>query len=305
MPSANPYSRLIQVDVSPVDETNTSSVTSISALSDGSIDTIGIKFHVEQTILGIPGFSEITFYNLSVDKRALFNQPCLKIVVKVGTETTGLQEIYSGGIINSYTRRVGANFVTTVYCHTFTTQFIQSKDTVTFSAYTALVDILKSLSDNLKAKWDTSRITVPSSMRLGSGGFSYAGQTEDILNKLALQYGFSWTILPNGVFQAMLDGTNFNRNHIVSYRTGNLMTAVPSLEGPFKIMYAVRVQAYLNPSVWAGDFVTLESKINPQLNKDWLIHNLSFDGSTVDNEWTMNLDCKVMNPASGLWGSFK
>jgi hypothetical protein len=152
----------------------------------------------------------------------------------------------------------------------------------------------------MQINFDEKRIDIPDTLKIGAGGFSFEGNTKDILTKLAMQYGFSWTII-NDSLQALQDGKDFPRSHLVSYKNNTLMSCLPSLEGVMKVMYAVKVKAYLNPLIWAGDSIQVESYVNSRLNRSYMCFDISFDGSTFDDLWTMDINCKITNPNAQEW----
>jgi hypothetical protein len=282
-----PFSRQIEVLIYPVNELvgrtlKMNKQNAIRLYSDGTQNTIRISFHVEQNILSVPGFSSIKLYNLTPETRLLISTPgAWRCEINVGTETMGMQEIW---------------------CHANFIEKMTSFQTQSWRAYCPMQDVLKDCATNLGVKWDSSRVDIPN-LVIGGGGFAFAGMTTDCLDKLALQYGFSWTII-NDCLQILNDGRSFPRSHLISYKNSVLLSATPSLDGPMKIMYAVLIRAYLNPMIWAGDYINLESQVNADLNGSWLVHSINFDGSTFGDDWTMTLDCKVRNPQAQEWGSF-
>jgi hypothetical protein len=303
-----PFSRKIEVLIYPVNELvgrtlKMNKENAIRLFSDGTQDTLRISFHVEQNILTVPGFSSIKLYNLTPQTRLAISTPgAWRCEINVGTETMGMQEIYSGAVIKGITEKIGPDVITTLWCHANFIERMTSFQTRTWRAFSPIQDVLKDCAKELGVKWDASRVDIPN-FEIGSGGFAFAGLTKDALDKLAFQYGFSWTI-SNDCLQVLQDGKSFPRAHSVSYKNNVLMSAIPSLDGPMKIMYAVLVKAYMNPMIWAGDYIVLESSVNSDLNGSWLVHSINFDGSTFSDEWMMTMDCKVRNPQSQEWGSF-
>lgn len=313
MPNAStyegtPFYRQIECFIYPVNELvarqrsmNTSSAKRI--FSDGTQDTLRVSFHVEQNILTMPGYAIIKIYNMKPETRLSLSTPgAWRIELNVGTDTLGLQELFSGAIIAGETEKQGPDVITTLWCHSNYIERMVSFHTRSYASAHPIKDILKECANTMQIKYDESRILLPD-LKIGLGGFSFAGNTRDLLTKLAFQYGFSWSIV-NDCLQILQDGKTFPRAHLVSYKNNTLLSALPSLEGIMKIMYAVKVRAYLNPVIWAGDYIQLESNVNSSLNNSYLAHSISFDGSTFDDTWTMEIDCKIQNPGTQEWTGF-
>lgn len=307
--------RRIFVDVYPVSETEVEAKkwgakVARQFVADGTRNTLSISFQIEQTILGLPNQSVIKLYNLSQDSRSYLSRPNLKVELSIGVAQVGLekekvQELYSGGIIRCVSERKGTEIETTLWCHTFAANYMQSNALISFAAYTPLVDVLKFLCDKLEAKWDDSRVQLPADdLKLGAGGFSFCGQVEEAMFKIDMQFGISTSVQSNGTFQVLKQDGSFERYVEVSHIRKNLVSATPVVSGVMRIMYAVNIVAYLDPIVWPGDSVKLVSQVNDFLNGNWMIHTIVYSGSSFGNDWIMALDCKVKNPGSPIAGSF-
>jgi hypothetical protein len=303
-----PFYRQIEVLVYPVSELvarqkNMNKNSAKRIFSDGTQDTLRVSFHVEQNILTIPGYAIIKIYNMTPETRLNLSTPgAWRLELNVGTDTLGMQELFSGAVIAGETEKQGPDVVTTLWCHSNYVERMVSFHTKAYASAYNIKDILKECAGIMQLKYDESRILIPE-LKIGLGGFAFAGNTRDLLTKLAFQYGFSWSVV-NDCLQVLQDGKTFPRVHLISYKNDTLLSALPSLEGIMKIMYAVKVRAYLNPLIWAGDYIQLESTVNSSLNGGYLCHSISFDGSTFDDTWTMDINCKIQNPGTQDWTGF-
>lgn len=287
--------RAIELLVFPVAE-NSGWMDDSQALriySDGTRDSLAMSATVEKSIMGIPNSSTVTIYNLKAETRNALNSPSLKAILRVSDPYSNgkFQEIYTGGILASFSQRQGPDIVTTVYILEKCIKLMSSVERVSFGGYTSVNEGLR----KLKTLLGVSKVVIkgiPESRQFYSGGFSFAGQPIDLLNKLAFQEGFSWNF-ENGELNIIADDYVSDYSVPVTYMD-TLIQATPILTGAWKTQNGIAVKAYLMPWLTVGNRIDVESKTNPACNrKDLRIHTIKINVSTFGNQWEMDMNCYI------------
>lgn len=117
------------------------------------------------------------------------------------------------------------------------------------------------------------------------------GTPIDMLNKLAFQEAFSWSIDDDNLL--ILADNKFTGNSVTFTPENGLISAVPILSGPMYEQSGVKMVAYPTPMLQCGDLVKIESKINAKaVNRANLrANNIVFNLSTYSNQWEMEVSC--------------
>lgn len=287
--------RAVELLVFPVSEKSgwLDDSRAVRIYSDGSRDTIGMTCSIEKSIMGVPSSSTVVIYNLSSETRNALNSPSLKAVIRVSDPYSNgkMQEIYSGGILACTSQRQGADIVTTLFILVKCADLMSSAITKSWAGYAKLADVLSDLASEL----GVSNVVVngiSEDRKLYSGGFSFAGQPIDILNKLAFQEGFCWS-LDNDELVIIGDDYVSTRTIFITHND-YLIQATPLLTGAYKTQNGVIVKAYLIPWISVGDTLSVSSIINPICNQNNLrVHVIKMNLSTISNQWEMELTCYI------------
>jgi hypothetical protein len=296
-----PFLRQISVYVWQFDET-TSLPKGMARryFADGTLQHYRIAFKICKSIYGTPNNSRVTMYNLSQASRASLQTPNQKVMVEAGWSTFPPYQLFTGGLYRAKSERHEADIVTDLIMLTGVTGQAGATTANTFSEGTPLLQILKKLVQQLPdVKFDERRISSSLlSVKIGYKGLTLAGRVKDLLDKLALQYGFSWSV-QDGVFQALADGAGFAQNVIsISTEDELLYMISPMLEGSMQKQIGVNIKAFLVPSVMPGDMVSVESSVSPHLSGMYKIHTISYMGDSHSNDWMMEIQ-SFKDPVSG------
>jgi len=285
------FIRQVEVLIGPLTEGKGGNpAQALRLFSDGSRDGLRIAFRVQKSIISVPNYSTILFYNLNEDTRALLNNANLQITISAGWANSGkLPLIFSGGVLTSFSERQGADIVTRVNALTMGDTLSRAIGSFTFKSGMYVADcLLKVMSTADGVKIDTSAIKI-STDKVSKGGISFAGQVKDLLDMMGRQYGFSWSI-QDGIFQAVGDNVTLPGNPVVlNGNDGSLISANPLLAGPLQITRGVRIKAILQPHVTVGKTVTVVNSANPGLDNDYKIHLIDFQGDTFSNDWFVDI----------------
>jgi hypothetical protein len=304
MASERPFIRQVWVKIDPPIDPDTGlpfpgRVFTTELFGDGSRNSIRIGFSIHKSKICIPTPSQIYIYGLSPQTRNELGKPIVKdngqrlysvITVTVGWQNFPRYEIYKGQIMGTFTQKQGTEIKTTIVALSGLGEISGSVISRTFSETTTLGTVLDQLSKQMGLK--ISRISPSvSAQKIGFKGISFAGKVEGWLNKLANEYGFSWSVL-DGQLQIQGDSENFGRHYPanaakISAKTGTLFSLMPMLSGPMQLQTGVEINALLVPNVRPGDLIPVESEINPQGQLWYEVHNITYNGDTGGSEWNM------------------
>lgn len=281
--------REIELYIGPLREFETkkdSRSIGIQLISNGNIGTPKIHVSCEKTIISATNQCVITIWNLSQKTISALKTAGASVKVYVGYEGKEKTLLFTGGIYSVKTDRQGPDFVTTLTCLAGASNMIRA---VTSKSYAAGVD-LKSAVMELAQQIpgitpDPANINLKGT--IGYAGWSFVGSTKDALDKLAYQFGFSWSI-DNGTFKAVQDGATTGQRILLNSATG-LRKVSPRLTGPLQIQEGVDILSQFVPNVNPGSTVRVVSETNPDLNGDHTCYTVGFDLCPKDETWDMSI----------------
>lgn len=287
MTSNTPFIRQVELLVGPLSEDAGGGSTSdaLRIFSDGSRNGLRVKFSIKKTLTGAPNASVIEVMNLKRESMERIRASLAKVRLSVGWKNTGLSLLASGGILSSLTEKDGTDSATKMQVLDGYGGQVKGVTNKTFGGNSSISDVVKELAQSMPGV-NIGDIDVDG--LIGSGGLSISDRSADALDKIASQYGFSWSV-QDGTFQAIQDTRTFNRVSEISTRSRNLIRAVPILSGPMQIESGVEITAVMDSRVSPGNQVKLESAVNPNLNGIYKIHEVDFEGDTMDNNWIMKI----------------
>jgi hypothetical protein len=133
---------------------------------------------------------------------------------------------------------------------------------------------------------DPTKINV--SGTIGYKGFSYAGSTKNGLQKLADQYGFSWSI-NNGTFVAMDDMSGRQTSILLNANSG-LKEVSPRMFGINQVQEGVDISSIYVQGVDAGQIIRVVSSVSPEMTGSYTCHTIDYDLSPKENQWDMTIN---------------
>lgn len=282
------FNRELVIEIGPFAEWegNKGGQIGIKIVSNGNLNTLKADINCQKNILAIPNNAEVRIWNLKTTTRQAFKKAGLSIKVYAGYEGGDHELLFSGSIEATKTRRVGADIVTTLICMTGSglTKSIFSK---TYEKGVPVSQIVTEMAQEIPGiVVDPTKITV--SGTIGSGGFSYAGSTRNGLQKLADQYGFSWSI-NNGTFVAM-DDLSGRQTNILLNRNSGLKEVSPRMFGINQIQEGVDISSTYVMGIDAGHIIRVESGVSPELSGKYTCHTIDYDLSPKENQWEMTIN---------------
>jgi hypothetical protein len=346
--SAQPWIRNIEVILGPLGELDLSQGppkpnpnNGKRIFSDGSQAGLRVRFTVKKHIVSTGAPTTIEIYNLSESTRQAIKNKLTSVAINVGyANITGMRNIFSGSVLSCFSYREGADIVTSLSALQFyggltqickiemmpdnegiaqSGQIIVGADKLTkkveFHSSGAdgsgmtLYGIVKTLGQSIAGVFFDPELVIVPNVTFSGKGLAFRGQIQDILNKLARQYGFSWFI-DAARFYAVTDGSAIStRPVIISSDNGYLIRAEPMFEGPAQGQIGVSITSVLNPliDIKPGARVQLKSTINPGLNNaanqtyisndqglGYIVTDLTHSGDSHSSQWQTHMECKYM-----------
>ena len=281
--AVHPYIRNMELLIGPLPEWKGGGDQdqALRIFSDGSQDTLRVRFDVRKEMPSTATPSIISIYNLGPKYRAMLNQIDAQIVLNVGWENTGMVQIFRGSLLAATHYREGASIVTKILSLAAYDSMIRTVVAVSFVGGTSIKEIVTGLAKMLPSVSVDEKLILLDERTVGSQGKSFTPMpVNEALDQMARIYGFSWWV-DKGVFHALQDGQVFPSGMVlISSDNGLLMRAEPMLCAPFQKEMGVSIQSLLQPKIDIGRKVRLESNINPQLNNDYVVHILSHTGDS-------------------------
>lgn len=248
----------------------------IRVLADGSNDHLRVQVETQKTVTGEPNRSTISITGLSRETRRAIHANLTRVQCIAGYQSSASSAaiLCSGALMSALTVRQGPDLVTRLV-------ILDGMGGMTRGAYsraylggTPVASVIKELAASMPG------VTVgPINVKgnLFPKGLQLSGSSTSQLNKMADQYGFSWSV-QNGVFQAITDGTDTGNVFSFSSKT-NLIQCVPLLNGPLQVQVGIEVTAKFEARIKPGDRMIVQSDINPQLSGTYTptAVNSSFD----------------------------
>ena len=297
MIEALPYRRRVRVLIGPLEEWRGGGNEKLSAVleGDGTQSGLRIKFQVYQHVISTATPTVIQVYNLSRELRNELQKSEIQIALWVGWYETDMVLLYTGSLLQTVHYRQGPDIVTNLLSNAAFGGFSRTVLSQTFAGGSKLRDIVLNLARRIPGVTvDPKNVNISTSKRIGNQGLSFALPINEALDDLSRAYGFSWRV-ENKIFYAIVDGTYLgNIRPIISHKNGFLLRCEPMLSGPMQQKIGVSINSILNPYVKAGGLVELDSAVNPQLNKNYVVHELFHTGDTHGSTWDTHIQSFVV-----------
>lgn len=248
----------------------------VRVVADGTNQNLRVAFNVNKTITGAPNQIDVSIWGLSRQTLQQVRGNLSRIQIVAGylssADSAGL--VASGGILSAIPERQGADIVLRLTALDGYGGMVRGAYSRSFDGRTPISSVIQDIATSLPGV-TVGQIDVDG--QLFQKGQQFSGSTTGQLNRLADQYGFSWSV-QDGVFQAVSDQRDTGRDFFFTSEL-NLITAVPLLNGPLAANVGVEVTAKFDARMKPGDRMTIQSSINPSLNGSYKATsvNLSFD----------------------------
>lgn len=274
-------------------------VSAVKLVCNGNSTSLRIDASVSKSIRTLENTARITLYNLSKEARDVLRKKNISVRLYAGEENKEKELVYAGGVLSAISFRQGPNIITKLSCRTGVGPSVRSTAAVSYTYETKVQDIVKSLAEKFPGVVvDPTNIKIDGS--IGYAGWSFVGMTKDGLNKLAKQFGFSWTI-QDGTFVAIKDGTA-KKGRLLLDKSNGLRKVSPRLIGPMEVQEGVDIQATYNPGVNPGSSIRYKSWFDDKIHS-FNVYSVDYELAPKTGNWEMNISSfSGMNIAgSGTW----
>lgn len=255
-------------------------------VTTGDQDELHVRFNIKKTILGAPNSSTIVVDNLAENTRQRIRQNLTSAQLSVSSGQD-MRIIFSGGVLSSVSTPRWPVIETSINALDGFGAMTFGQFRRTYSTSVAISDVLREIASTFPGV-TVGNVDVDGF--LGPKGGSYYGRAQNILDNLADNWGFSWSI-QNGVFQAYQDNRTSNRSFLISHRSGTLISAVPILNGPLQQVTGVEITTRLDPRIIPGDSITLESNVAPDLDGEYKATTVEYNGDSHGTTWETKIQC--------------
>lgn len=257
---------------------------------------VHISFSVKRTESTQTNSTTITFWNLTQAQiSTLMTTGCtIEIMASYGSS---MPVIFTGTMENVQEELDGADRKVTIeaadaFAETYETVVSVSYDEGV-SAYKVLTDIAETLGTPVV--YSSSALSTLQSGAF-SGGYSYVGYAQGVLDDVCEETGLSWTI-QNGILQVSADGEGVNTYiHVLRKETG--LIRIPKRLYSSEVssnetgttedaLYGYEVEYLMNGAIGVGDTVYLESDI---VTGKFLVSTLTITGDNLEGDWTCTAD---------------
>lgn len=283
------FNRELVFEIGPFGEWETvkDSQVGIRIVSNGNINTLKATLHCQKNIVAVPNNAEIRIWNLKPSTRQALKKAGLYIKAYAGYEGGSHELLFSGSIEATKTKRVGADIVTTLVCLTGSSALVRSTFSKTYEQGVPVSQIVTEMAQSIPGiVVNPTKINV--SGTIGYKGFSYMGSTKFGLQKLADQYGFSWSI-NNGTFVAIED-LKSRQTTILLNRNSGLKEVSPRMFGIMQVQEGVDISCVYTQGIEAGHVVRVVSGVSPELSGSYTCHTIEYDLSPKENQWDMRIE---------------
>lgn len=263
--------------------------------SSGLSDELRMVFRIEKNIgyMGMPNVFEISLYNLSNATKQLLSKEAIAIEFQLGYEEglDGVVKVARGGISTVSSERDEGDIKTTITCFDGLAGIAEANSSRSYLGSIALAKIIKDLASDIPGvEVSEYNIKLDNNKVVGSKGRVFSGRTSTILDKLAREFGFNWSI-QLGVFKVLQDDFTQGNLYQISTQAGNLINASPRLDNVNQVINGIDITTVLDPRIQPGDLIELTSTVNPVLNNTYQITTITHIGDTHGDTWVSEIQC--------------
>lgn len=248
----------------------------VRIVADGTMRNLRVAFSAQKGITGSPNTLDMEIYGLSLVtmQSVRGNLSRIQVIAGYSSSADSASIVASGAILAAIPEMRGPDAVLTIKALDGYGGMVRSAYSRAFDGRTPISTVVADMAAALPGV-TVGQIDVDG--QLFQKGQQFAGPTTAQLNKMADQYGFSWSV-QDGVFQAISDRRDSGRVFTFTSER-NLISAVPLLNGPLAANVGVEIEAKFDARMKPGDRMVIDSRVNPALNGSYKATSvgLSFD----------------------------
>jgi len=240
--------------------------------ADGTAGRLRIAFSASKSLTGDPNKTELTIYGLGRDLRRAMRTELTRVQIIAGYESSGRSAavVAVGAISAAISTRQGADITTKLTILDGFGGMVRGAISRSYKGGTPIAQAVKEAAQSMPGV-TVGEVSIVG--RLPAKGVQLSGPATAQLNKLADQFGFSWSV-QNGIFQAVPDdGDTGEEFSFTSDR--NLVSLSPSVSGPSPGQGGVEIVGKFDARIKPGDRVAVQSDINPQLSGTYKVTSVT------------------------------
>lgn len=305
-----PWIRQVEVRIGPIPEWQVTyplppEPRAVVIKGDGSAELPRIRFNVNKHAAGIPTPATVEIYNLSPELRSALRVHGVWITLSAGWKNMGMSKLFSGSVQSAWSRREGANIITSLVCLTaFDTQAEMICDPGEFDFYanpgTTLKEVVINIVSLFQGVKADEKLIQLGDKTIGPRGWIAHGRGVDCLNELSRVYGFSWGVI-DGVFQVTLDQYPLQDSlPRLSTENGFLLRVEPILTSAFSVASGAVIDSLLNPLILPARLVKVDGALNSDLDGYYYAMVVTHLGDTHSNQWTTTVETTFFDRSIGI-----
>lgn len=259
-----------------------------------TITQLRIKFEITKSERSYPNLAKIEIYNPNEETISLATSDDPLIILRVGyIGSEGI--IFRGKIRNVYANKTGEDRILTIYAADGARDWEEAIYNKTLSENVRIRDVVTELLQTLTS---SGEVTLGSIQGLDQPadklrGQTLSGSTKDILDVLADDYNFKWSIQDGEIILT-------EENNAIDYLDSVLINQNTGMIGsPTVTQIGAEVTSLINPSLLPGRLFTIESTSSQlslsnlqfrtvrrtSANGTYRAYEVVFKGDTHANEW--------------------
>ena len=263
-----------------------------------TIENAKIQFEIVKSKNAKENTAKLEIYNLAPSTRKLITEQDALVRIFAGyANNKGLIEIGQGDISKIKHNRDKTEVVTEIYMAEGLRKIRDNPLSISFSSKSKLK--LGNVLDNLRTKSNNQfvfRLIDVDESKTIDNGYSDLGSLDQILNNLAIQFGFEWSV-QNGTIT--IKGTKKSLSSeimLLTPKNGLILhpESVKQVSRRLEKSSITKqdrkinsVQALLQPHLQVNDIIAIESQ---DLNGKYEIQKITHKGDTRGNDWYSDME---------------
>lgn len=268
-----------------------------------TIENAKIQFEIIKSKNAKENTAKLEIYNLApVTRKLITEQEALVRIFAGYSQNKGLIEIGQGDISKIKHNRDKTEVVTEIYMAEGLRIIRDNPISIGFSSKSKLklADVLDTLRTKSNNKYSFRLIDVDDSKTIDNG-YSDLGSLDQILNNLAIQFGFGWSV-QNGIIT--IKGTKKSLSSeimLLTPKNGLILhpESVKQVSRRLEKSSITKqerkinsVQALLQPHLQVNDIIAIQSQ---DLNGKYEIQKITHKGDTRGNDWYSDMEVISLN----------
>lgn len=268
-----------------------------------TIENSKIQFEIIKSKNAKENTAKVEIYNLAPNTRKLITEQEALVRIFAGyAQNKGLIEIGQGDISKVKHNRDKTEVVTEIYMAEGIRKIRDNPISISFSSKSKLK--LTNVLDNLRTKSNNQfvfRLIDVDDNKTIDNGYSDLGSLDQILNNLAMQFGFEWSV-QNGIIT--IKGTKksvANEIMLLTPSSGLILhpESVKQVSRRLEKSSITKqdrkinsIQALLQPHLQVNDIIAIASQ---DLNGKYEIQKITHKGDTRGNDWYSDMEVISLN----------